>query len=540
MPVIGINVKTLCRLIGREIPADELVELISMIGSDIESFDSERINVEFFPNRPDLYSQEGVARALKSFLGMEKGLKKYSLLHPSSTLFIDKSVKKVRPFAVAAEINDVAFDDELISSLMEIQEDLHWALGRDRKKVAIGVHDAARISPPYYYKAVEPESMSFVPLGFSEALNLKEILEKHPKGVEYASIIKDSKKYPIILDSQGNVLSMPPIINGELTKVTLQTKNLFIEMTGTSMEALDKALNMLCTSFAERGAKIRQCKVVYDGREIITPDFTPEKMKIKPSRVNSILGLNLSIAEMQLCLEKMGYGTELEDNKIAVSIPSYRNDILHEIDIAEDVAIAHGYANFPRSLPEIASIGERENIANLESDARKCMLGYGFTEALTLMLTSEKRNFDSMKLPRSPCASVKNPISEEHTIIRTHLLPNLLEVLEINKTSELPIKIFEVGCTINEKLEEELKLCACIMSSKTDFSEIKSIFIGVADDMGIKGKVEELWHKSFISGRCAGLKKEGKITAYFGEIAPEVLENFEIEYPVTAMEILLR
>jgi len=540
MPVIGINVKTLCRLIGREIPADELVEFISMIGSDIESFDGEKINVEFFPNRPDLYSQEGVARALKSFLGIEKGLKKYSLLHPSATLFIDKSVKKVRPFAVAAEVNEVAFDDEMISSLMEIQEDLHWALGRDRKKVAIGVHDSGRILPPYYYKAVEPESISFVPLGFSETLNLKEILEKHPKGVEYASIIKDSKKYPIILDSQGNVLSMPPIINGELTKVSSETRNLFIEMTGTNMEALNKALNMLCTSFAERGAKIKQCKVVYDGKELITPDFTPEKMKIKASRINAILGLALSSAEIKACLEKMGYGAEVEGKEIIVSIPSYRNDILHEIDIAEDVAIAHGYANFPKNLPEIASIGEREKRAVIERKAGKCMLGYGFTEALTLMLTNEKVNFDKMKLKRSSCAVIKNPISEDHTIIRTHLLPSLLEVLQANKSSELPIKIFEVGCAINEKLEEELKLCACIMNNKTDFAEIKSVFTGAAEDMGIEGNVEEIECKSFISGRCAGLKKENKIIAYFGEIAPDVLENFEIEYPVTAMEILLK
>lgn len=540
MPVIALSVKTLCRLIGREIPAGELVELISMIGSDIESFDAEKINAEFFPNRPDLYSHEGVARALKSFLGIEKGLKKYSLQPPAAALFVDASVKKVRPFAVAAEVNEVAFDDEMISSLMEIQEDLHWALGRDRKKVAIGVHDSGRISPPYYYKAVKPESMSFVPLGFSERLNLREILERHPKGMEYASIIKDSKKYPIILDSQGNVLSMPPIINGELTKVSAQTRNLFIEMTGTNMNALNKALNMLCTSFAERGAKIKQCRVVYGSAEIITPDFTPEKMKIKTSRINSALGLALSSAEIKSALEKMGYGAELHESEIIVSIPSYRNDILHEIDIAEDIAIAHGYANFQKSLPAIPTIGEREERAAIERKARECMLGYGFTETLTLMLTNEKVNFDKMKLERSSCAVIKNPISEDHTIIRTHLLPSLLEVLQINKSSELPIKIFEVSSAINEKLEEELKLCACIMNSKTDFAEIKSIFRGVAEDMEIEGKIEEVEHGSFIPGRCAGLKKENKIIAYFGEISPEVLENFEITYPVTAMELLLK
>lgn len=552
MPVINLNSEEICNLVGRDIEADELARLISNIGADIEKVDGNEISVEIFPDRPDLYSAEGIARALRSFLGIERGLKEYDALEAETTLYVDSSVAGVRPFAVAAEVLNVDLSEELIVELMELQEDLHWAIGRGRKKVAIGVHDAGKIKPPYYYKAFLPDSYSFIPLGMSEELTLAEILEKHEKGIEYGDIIKHADRYPLIIDSNGSVLSMPPIINGELTRVTVATKKFFIDMTGDDLNALKKALNILCTAFAERGFKIRKCRVIYEdkhpfgGRELTTPELSPERMIIRKQRINRILGIELNATEIVERSERMGYGArKISEEEIEFLIPCYRTDILHEIDVIEDIAIAHGYENFPYKLPALHGMGEKHELSKIETKARQCMLGYGFTEVFTLTLTNEEKNFERMLGERRKHARIKNPISEEQTIVRTMLLPGLLEVLEINKRKELPIKIFEVGYAVNEKgneYKEELRLCACIMSNKTDFSGIKSIFAGVAEDLGIDYELEESDNRSFISGRCAGIleKKSKKELGFLGELSPEVLENFDIDYPVSAFEIILK
>ncbi|MFQ5888232.1 MAG: phenylalanine--tRNA ligase subunit beta, partial [Candidatus Hydrothermarchaeales archaeon] len=257
MPVIDVYYSDLCSLLGREVPLEELIERIPMIGADIEGYDRRKISIEFFPDRPDLYSAEGVARALRSFFGYETGLREYSLEKPKTILEADKSVIGVRDYVVACEVSGVKLEDYLIQELMDLQEDLHWALGRDRKKVAVGVHDSSKIEGPYRYTTAKPGEISFTPLGMEGEMTLGEILKRHPKGIEYAGIINRHDRYPLIVDSKDDVLSMPPIINGELTKVTEDTTDFFVEMTGTDFTLLSQALNILSTAFAERGWKIR-------------------------------------------------------------------------------------------------------------------------------------------------------------------------------------------------------------------------------------------------------------------------------------------
>jgi phenylalanyl-tRNA synthetase beta chain len=219
MPVVEFDIDRLCSLIGKRMEPERLVETISKMGADVEGTDRKTITVEFFPDRPDLLSMEGAARALRAFLGIEPGLKKYSLTPPSAEIRVEKSVLQIRGYIECLDVTGVRLDDGLVKGLMDLQEDLHWALGRDRKKVAIGVHDSSRIAPPYLYKAAGPDEIRFISLGMSEELSMGEILRKHPKGRDYAHIIDRFDRYPIIIDSKGDVLSMPPIINGELTKL---------------------------------------------------------------------------------------------------------------------------------------------------------------------------------------------------------------------------------------------------------------------------------------------------------------------------------
>jgi phenylalanyl-tRNA synthetase beta chain len=257
MPSVEFDMGDLNHLLGKKYDTAHLKETIPMLGVDLEHLDDEKIILEVFPNRPDMLSIEGFARALKGFLGAETGLKSYETTPSGITLTIDPSVDDVRPNVAAGVVLGVEMDDYTVKSIMDMQEKLHLTHGRNRAKVAIGVHDLDKVKPPFTYKAVDPKSVSFIPLDMSEKMNLAQILVKHPKGKDYAWTLEGKKKYPLFVDSMGEVLSFPPIINGELTKLTGNTRNLFIEMTGTSQQALDIALNIISTSLAERGGKIQ-------------------------------------------------------------------------------------------------------------------------------------------------------------------------------------------------------------------------------------------------------------------------------------------
>ncbi|MFH1835769.1 MAG: phenylalanine--tRNA ligase subunit beta [Methanobacteriota archaeon] len=262
MPTVEFVTEDLLNLLGgKDLSLTELEESIPMIGVSLEEIDEEKVVLEVFPNRPDMLSIEGFVRAFKGFFGLEKGFIDYEVLKSDITLYVDPSVEKIRPFVCAAQIDGVKIHDFGLRSLMNVQEKLHITHGRNRVKVAIGVHDSDKLTPPYTYKAVKPDSISFIPLDTQDEMNLIEILEKHPKGVDYAFTLEWAEKYPIIVDSQQNVLSFPPIINGELTKITEETKNLFIEVTGKSQLAIDQALNIVVTSIADRGGKIKSVEI---------------------------------------------------------------------------------------------------------------------------------------------------------------------------------------------------------------------------------------------------------------------------------------
>ena len=217
MPVITFEYDDLYKILGKEIKQDELIDLLPMISSDVEDYDDNEVKVEFFPNRPDHLSVEGVARTLKGFLGIKKGLPEYEVEPSGINVEVDPNLGNIRPYIAFGIIEGVNLSGNKLKQVMEFQEDLHWVIGRDRKKVAIGIHNLDVIKPPFFYKAADPDKNSFVPLESTQEMTLNEILYEHKKGAEYAHLLEKFDKYPLIVDSNDNVLSMPPIINGELT-----------------------------------------------------------------------------------------------------------------------------------------------------------------------------------------------------------------------------------------------------------------------------------------------------------------------------------
>lgn len=531
MAVITLPYRYLERLTGTD--RQTIIDRVPMIGADIERIEEDHVDVEFFPDRPDLYSPEGVARAMRGFLGIEEGLPVYTV-RPSGIAFsVDPGLADIRPCLGSAVIRNVDLDEEAIESLMSLQEALHWAVGRGRAKVAIGVHDLDAVTPPFRYIA-SPRSRSFVPLDFEREMTLDEILTDHPKGRDYARLVEGFARFPLIVDADDRVLSFPPIINGELTRVTTATKNILLDCTGTDQKAVMTAVNIICTALAEAGATIET--VAVDGREI--PSLAPAERVVSVGECASLLGLPLTAEEMARLLRRMRFGAEPDgDLRVRVLVPCYRSDILHDWDIFEDVAIAYGFENFDAVLPATSTIAEEHPTTAIAAAVRSVMTGLGYLEMMPFTLTNERVLYSNMQREPLPgTLRVLHPISEEQTVVRTDLLPLLMEMLQANKHRELPQRLFAVGDVVEACVTYQ-KVAAVSIHPGADFSEAYAAADALCRELSLSYTVVESADPAFIDGRRGDIVVGGRIAGVFGEIHPAVLTAFDLEHPVAALAL---
>ena len=537
MPVVTFDIDDLMSLISHEVPVETLLERIPQLGADIHSWDSKtgELSIEFFPDRPDLYSVEGAARALRNFLKFEKGLTHYEVTESDVRLIIDDSVKDIRPYMVAGIVKDITMSDELIRSLMELQEKLHLTMGRKRAKVSIGIHDMDRISSPFTYKAVKPHSVTFIPLAMSESMDLQEILEKHEKGRDYAYILEGKDRYPLLVDNDDQILSFPPIINGTLTTVTEATTEVFIDVTGTDMDAITGALNIVSAAMAERGGKLYSVKVI-DQQDMMMPDLEPKKWRINIDEANSLLGTSLDGQGMSEALEKMGYDASPDGQYLNVLAPATRLDLIHPVDVIEDIAKGFGYENFGTTLPKEVTFGELGKDQRALDASRQLMVGYGFLEVTTLMLSSPQEQFEKMRLQPAETVEILNPISEDHTCLRVSLVPSIMAVLRRNKHRDLPQRLFEVGDVMNG-CKRRKHIAGAAITSRTSFTEVKSLVESIMRDMSVQYEIIPSSLTCYIEGRGANVIVDGENIGSFGELHPAVITAFELGYPITVFEL---
>lgn len=533
-------------LFGKEMDFEELRRISFDYGMEIETeLEDDEFSVEVTPERPDIYSVEGYARALRAFNGFDPGLKKYDFNDSNVEVIVDQGIKEIRPFIGAAIIKNVSVDDHLLRSIIRFQEKLHFTLGRKRKKIAIGIYDLDKIVAPVYYNAVDPNSVRFVPLESTEKLNLEEILEKHPTGIEYKHLLEGFERYPLLVDSAGNVLSFPPIINSNYSgKVTEKTKNLFVEVTGTHEPTLIKTVNMLTTSLADRGGKIERVKIKYPDREIMSPVLADEEVKIDLEFINKYLGIKLRKEQVQEFLLRMGYDVRTNEKTINVTSPCYRVDVLAPCDVVEDIAIAYGYSNFEFLEPHTHSIGKghpREEFAN---HVREVCGNLGLNEVMTLVLTSTEDQYSKMRIPHGvEYVSLLDSKSAEHHIARLRVIPELLKFLRSNKKRETPISIFEVGDVVRVNKDtftgaEDIRtLSIAEMGANAEFSRIRSFVSGVFDTIGLRYDIQRGKEPYYLNGRCGDIYVQGDKVGNFGEVHPQVLNNFALELPVVSAEI---
>jgi len=542
MPTFTYDKKDLLNLIGKKLKDKELEKIINSLKPEVERITKDEITIEHTPDRPDLFGIEGLARAIKYYLKIYKKIKSYKTLSPKLKVKVEKV--NVRPFVGCAVVRNVKLNDSFIRSLMHIQDALTDTIGRKRKKVAIGIHDLDKIFPPITYTSFSPKE-KMIPLGRNKEMSLEEILEKEEKGKEYGYIIKDAKKWPVFIDKRG-IFSFPPIINSERTRVTKNTKNLFIDITGLDERSVNQCLNILLTNFAERNCKIEKVILKYPNRKVVLPNLKNEKMKVEIKLIKDLIGINLSNKEIIDNLKKMGLEGKIKGKDVIVEIPPYRVDILHEVDLVEDVAIGYGLENLEPEIPNLQTIGKIHPLEKFLSKIRILMVGLGMEEIIRPILSSKEKQFKKMCLDEEDYIEIENPVSKEYSIPRVWLLPGVLELLSVNQNVDYPQKLFEIGYAIvpNEEMEtksEDIpKVAGVIADSKINYEDVVAIVDSLISSLKLSYKLKKIKHPSFIEGRVAGIFLKGKEIGVVGEIHPKILKNWNIDMPVAAFEINLK
>ena len=543
MPVIEVNLGDFSELLGRDVSIEELQDRLPMMGTSWEGITEDGFQLEVFPNRPDLLSIEGLARAYSSWTGEKPGLRKYPVEKSDYKVVVDKKTQKVRPWFVTAVVKNVEFDDPLIRSIIQMQEKLHVTHGRRRRKVAIGLHSLEPIEPPVTY-TTKPPKFKFRPLGERFEKDLTWILGEMKTGKEYAWTVKGFKEYPMILDKKGMVLSMPPIINGEYTRIDEATTELFIDVTGTDLKAITEVLNVICVTLADRGAQVHEVHNHYpDGTVLTTPNLDPWVMDLDNDYVNHTLGSEFTPQESARELEKMGHGTEVNGNVIKALIPSYRADIMHPIDLVEDIAIGHDYDNFEPEIPPISSEAGEDPLEVFSRGLRNFLVGLGLLEVVTFMMSNRDKLFKRMSLSEEPICETDNPKMEAYDSLRNRLLPGLMEVLSTNKHHPYPQNLYEVDdvVVIDPSTEtgarSRRRLAITLCHSSASFSEIKATMITILENLELEAEVVEGGWDCFIEGRRFTATLGGEPLCWAGEVKPEVLERWELEMPVAALEM---
>lgn len=540
MPVVTIKFARLRKLLPG-IPIDTVLETLPFVGLDIEDIDQDTIRVEYNPNRPDLSSDYGVARALRGLLGVEIGLPKLKLAGKSGlTIKIDNRVREIRPHIKSLVARNGTLDDETLRQLISMQEDLHNGLGRRRRKASIGIHNLDAVRFPVTYKTASKDD-AFRPLDESSEFTIESILTNLDTGKKYGHILSEFERYPIIVDSVGTVLSLPPIINGDATKVVENCRNLFVEVTAIDQEVAEDVLAIFAMTLYDAGFQIWTVGIESGAKKIETPQMHPKIISADISYINNILGLTLNTKQMITCLKKSRLDAKASRGKIISTIPRYRIDLFDPVDISEEVATGFGVYNLEPKFPVSPTAGKRDYLSIHFNTIRETMIGLGMLETLSFLLTSRAILYSAFGISGRDPLSVESSKSMEHEYLRDSLIPLLLYSLSNNIHEEYPQRLFEIGKTFHESstiIEEKWNIGAVIAHADAGYTEIKSSLQALLRScFGKEATTRPSTNHMFMEGRCAEVVLDGKPVGVLGEIIPVALENLKLRVPVAAFEI---
>jgi len=545
MPVIEVYPERLSRFLGIDVGLKQLVEDLPWLATDIEDVGENFVKIEYNPNRPDFSSHPGIARAYAGFLEIKLGYPEVSVAEPTIDFHFDEELRNIRGVLCSAAVRDIRLSEEDLKEIIAIQEVLHQGIGRNRRKVSIGIHDLDKIKPPVYYVAAEPDKASFKPLGMDKAMTLSQILNEVDKGVEYGHIIGGFEKYPLIIDSTGEVLSFPPIINSELTRLTPETRNLFIDVTALDEHYASRALNILLYALSDMGGRIEAVRIIRkDGSVKTYPDFKPREMSVEADYVNSLLGENLGNTEIYRSLLKCRFSVRDDGGVFRVGVPPYRVDVMHKVDLVEEVAIGYGLWRLTPTYPKSVTVGSKHPETVLQDRVRMVMVGLGYTEVFNFIITSEEKNYHRVRRPVTDRVRLANSSSTELTMLRDSLLPCLIWNLSVSRHEKYPQRIFETGPVVKAGGEEgfsiRLSVAGVSAHSSASFSEAKAVVLSLLNSLGAEPLCfENSDDPLFTPGRAANVFYENRMLGVLGEVHPEVLELNGLENPVVGFEVEL-
>lgn len=533
-----------------EVTLDNLESYLDYAKSELKGYDGETDELKLEnndTNRPDLWSAEGTARQIACCCFGRKREYDFFELEPEENhvIRVDAALASVRPFIAGFSVTGLTVDQPLLDQIIQTQEKLCDNYGKFRELIAIGVYDASEILFPVQYRGANPAGVSFAPLGFEEVMTLEEILEKHPKGVQYAPLVKGNSLYPLIADSRGNVLSFPPVINSnDLGCVKEGHDHLFVEVTGKDRDSVLLAANIFACNLADRGGRIHPFRVEYDGGSAVTPGLFGESTEVELSYIESVAGEKTDGAQAVRLLENMGHQAVVDGagRKITCTPPPYRRDILHAVDLVEDFCIARGYNFFEPEMPDSFTVGSEAPVVKRAALMRDLLIGMEFQEVMTYILTSSANQREKM-CDGSAVVEIDNVMTETFGVVRARLLPILLEIESKNPRVEYPHRIFETGEVALpdpgsvEGTKTVHRLSALIAHSGANFSQVHSVLQALFYYTGISYRLEEAVHPSFIEGRCGRIVIGDESAGLIGEIHPQVLENWGIVVPCSAFEL---
>ena len=539
MPVVELSYTRLQKLVGK-VTKKQISDSLPFLGLDIESENKDLIRIEYSPNRPDYSTDFGIALGLQGLLRIKTGAITLNIKKSNKyAISVKSEVSKIRPFVTGIVATNGKIDDKIIKQFMTLQEDLHFGIGRKRKKSSIGIHDLDKITFPLVYRTAN-RNHKFIPLNSKKELSISEILKNTDVGKDYGSILGNSPQVPLILDAKQNTVSFPPIINAAVTTVTTKTKNLFVEVTGINKEDAEDMLSVVATILQSAGFTLESVQI--SGAKNSSPKLAQKKMSVSSSLINQMLGLNLNTSKIISSLKKSRLDASTKGKNIICTIPAYRFDIFGPMDLVEEVALGYGIQNLEPILSPSQTLGQKHPSSISLQSISSVMTGLGYMEALNSSLTSKRILYDNTKRDSSKTISVLDSKSLEHTILRDSLLPGLIDNLAKNIHESYPQKLFEIGTIFNKtsSVTEETHLCAVSSHKDVNFSETKSILQSVIQSIfGKTCETKTTTHPTFEKGHVANIIVDGKIIGVIGEISKSTKDNFKLREPIASFEVKL-
>ena len=538
---------------------------LPLLGTDIDACTEDQLDIEIFPDRPDLLSGETLAYAMANFLHGAPASPDLNVQPSGITMTVDPELRSIRPVIYGAVVRNVTLPgdeegvEQFIKGLMDHQEKLHFALGRGRRRASIGVHDLATLAPPFRVRAVEGEH-AFVPLACDQPMSLTDVLLRHPKGVEYAHLIDGMSKYPLIFDDNDDVLSFPPIINGDHTTVTHATRDFFIDVTGWDERACEAALMLICLQLAQRGGKVESVEVsTCEGDTITTPNGAGKPHTVPEELVENLLGRSFTDQEIHTAIQRMGgrfdgrqpashdapsQSTSMAvasagTNELMFTMPRWRFDVLHPVDLVEDLAIGHGYEDLGTDVPKATLTAQPRADHHLRRRLRTSMQGMGMMQIQSLTLSNQTDQFDNMRWsPAHEVTLITNPITVDHTMLRQHLLPGLLKLLAGNRHHDLPQSVYELGTVVRDHKNGE-RLAFITAERSGGFAAVRGRIQALCRDLGVDDwRAEPLDANDgpWLGGRGAKVIIAGTWVGCFGEVDPAISSLYDLRVPLNGAE----